>query len=97
MNTKVSTTLRSVADGIERPLFALCKYLNYMAAGFVLFMAFLLILDVGLRHLFNHPLPGTIELEQFMLAIVAFLGLAWGLTKGAHVGWTCLRRNSPYR
>jgi tripartite ATP-independent transporter DctM subunit len=81
----LSATLRSLAKRIEGPLFALCKYLNYLAAGLVLFMAFLLIADVGLRHIFNRPIPGTIELEQFMLAIVAFLGLAWGLIKGAHV------------
>jgi TRAP-type C4-dicarboxylate transport system permease small subunit len=41
--------------------------------------------DVVARDLFNHPIPGTIELSQYMLAIFVLLGLAYTQQMKAHV------------
>jgi TRAP-type C4-dicarboxylate transport system permease small subunit len=41
--------------------------------------------DVLSRDLFNRPIPGTIELSQYMLAVVILLGLAYTQQIKAHV------------
>ncbi|MDO9351635.1 MAG: TRAP transporter small permease, partial [Deltaproteobacteria bacterium] len=41
--------------------------------------------DVLSRDLFNRPIPGTIELSQYMLAVVILLGLAYTQQVKAHV------------
>jgi TRAP-type C4-dicarboxylate transport system permease small subunit len=41
--------------------------------------------DVVARDVFNHPIPGTIELSQYMLAIFILLGLAYSQQVKAHV------------
>jgi TRAP-type C4-dicarboxylate transport system permease small subunit len=41
--------------------------------------------DVAARDVFNHPIPGTIELSQYMLAIFILLGLGYSQQVKAHV------------
>ena len=42
--------------------------------------------DVLTRDLFNHPIPGTVEMTQYMLAVFILLGLAYTQQVKAHVG-----------
>ncbi|OGP78633.1 MAG: hypothetical protein A2V86_12275 [Deltaproteobacteria bacterium RBG_16_49_23] len=46
--------------------------------------------DVLSRDLFNRPIPGTIELSQYMLAVVILLGLAYTQQVKAHVAVSLL-------
>jgi TRAP-type C4-dicarboxylate transport system permease small subunit len=41
--------------------------------------------DVIARDVFNHPIPGTVELSQYMLAVFILLGLAYTQQVKAHV------------
>jgi TRAP-type C4-dicarboxylate transport system permease small subunit len=41
--------------------------------------------DVVGRDVFNHPIPGTVELSQYMLAVFILLGLAYAQQMKAHV------------
>jgi TRAP-type C4-dicarboxylate transport system permease small subunit len=42
-------------------------------------------IDVVGRDVFNHPIPGTVELSQYMLAVFILLGLAYTQQVKAHV------------
>ncbi len=53
----------------------------------VLFMLMLLTaMDVGLRYLLNHPLPGAYELTQYMMAIIVPFALVACAYEKGHVG-----------
>jgi TRAP-type C4-dicarboxylate transport system permease small subunit len=41
--------------------------------------------DVMSRDIFDHPIPGTVELSQYMLAVLILLGLAFAQQIKAHV------------
>jgi len=80
-----SRKLIGISDAMNRYLVRVARSLSIFGSVLVMIMAFLLVADVISRHFFNHPLPGAIELEQFMLATVAFLGLSWAMVNNSHV------------
>ena len=53
--------------------------------------------DVVGRNLFNHPIPGTVELSQYMLAIFILLGLAYAQQMKAHVAVSIFTSRLPHR
>lgn len=53
---------------------------------FVLPLMFLTTGDVVSRSLFNKPLPGTIELSEYMLSVIILLGAAYTQQVKGHVG-----------
>ncbi len=80
-----SRKMMGVSDTMNRYLAGVARSMSIFGSALVMIMAFLLVVDVISRHFFNYPLPGSIELEQFMLAIVAFLGLSWAMVNNGHV------------
>jgi TRAP-type C4-dicarboxylate transport system permease small subunit len=60
------------ADAVAAPL---CRLLTLVAAGCLALMAVLSVVDVFGRYLLNRPLPGTLELSEFCLALLVFFGL----------------------
>jgi len=55
-------------------------------SGFVLLpLMIITAVDVVGRDVFNHPIPGTVELSQYMLAVFILLGLAYAQQMKAHV------------
>lgn len=63
----------------------------------LLVMAFLITADVVMRYAFNSPILGTLEITEFMLAAVVFLGLAYAQAQRAHVGVDLLVQKLPPR
>lgn len=53
--------------------------------------------DVVGRDLFNHSIPGTVELSQYLLAVFILLGLAYAHEVGAHVSVSILTARLPRR
>ena len=55
--------------------------------GGVFLIALMLItaIDVAGRDVFNHPIAGTVELSQYMLAVFVLLGFAYAHQVKAHV------------
>ncbi len=80
-----SVKLEGFAARLDQMTAIPSKYLNTFSSLLVLMMAFLIMVDIIARHLFNYPIPGTIELEQFMLAIAVFLSLAYALINNDHI------------
>jgi TRAP-type C4-dicarboxylate transport system permease small subunit len=46
--------------------------------------------DVVSRDLFNHPVPGVVELSEYLLSFMILLGLAYAQQTKAHVGLSVL-------
>jgi TRAP-type C4-dicarboxylate transport system permease small subunit len=57
-----------------------------LAGGWVLMalMAYT-VLDVVLRYVFNHPFRGSLEVTEFSMALIVFLGIAYCGWIGSHV------------
>jgi tripartite ATP-independent transporter DctM subunit len=59
---------------------------NYAAAAVLLLIIVLTFVDVLLRYFFNKPIAGSVELVQFGMIILVFLGGAYCQLTKAHVG-----------
>ncbi len=59
---------------------------NFLIAAIVL----LVTCDIGGRYLFNRPIQGTLELVEFIMVGVVFLGLSHSQAKGANIRVTLL-------
>lgn len=68
-----------------------------MGMGWVLVMMCLTTLDVAGRYFFSRPVPGTIEMSQFMLAVFGILGMAYTHGIGANVRVTLFTGRLPRR
>jgi TRAP-type C4-dicarboxylate transport system permease small subunit len=53
--------------------------------------------DVIGRDIFGHPIPGTVELSQYMLAVFILLGLAFSQQVKAHVAISLVTSRLPQR
>jgi len=65
---------------------------NSVGVGLVVVMVLLVVLDVCLRYFFHNSILGTVELEELMLCVVIFLGIAYTGLQGGHVGIDILHR-----
>ncbi len=61
------------------------RMLAYAAVVMIMIMMFLTAIDILLRYAFNRPIPGTFELEQFLLVGVVFLTLAYIQSQRGHL------------
>ncbi len=68
-----------------------------MGVSLLLVMAFLITADVFMRYVFNRPIPGSLEITEFMLAVLVFLGLAYAQAQRAHVGVDLVVQKLPPR
>lgn len=65
--------IKSLVGAVNR----ISRWLNYLGVGVLTFMMLLTVSDVLLRYLLNRPILGTLELTEYMMVPVVFLGLAW--------------------
>lgn len=73
------------------PLDRLETGLNYLSASILFGLMFYVVAEVGMRYLFNHPLPGHLELSEMLVAPAAFLALSYVQARRGHVGVDLLR------
>jgi TRAP-type C4-dicarboxylate transport system permease small subunit len=72
-------TLRRKIHGFSRLVYTIG------GAGGMIGLTFLIVADVCLRYLFNHPIVSSNELVMFMMAIVVFSALSYTETLDGHV------------
>ena len=65
--------------------------------GWVIVMMMLTTIDVAGRYFLSKPIPGGIEMSEFMLAIFGILGMAYTHQSGANVKVTMLTAVFPPR
>ena len=61
------------------------KMTSFISAGLLFLMMVIIVIDVCSRHIFNQPLPGTIDFTRVFMAAVVFLGLAHAEEFRAHI------------
>ena len=70
---------KSIVQGVNR-------FIAGVGAFFLLPLMLLTSADVLSRDVFNHPIPGTVELSEYMLSVFILLGFAYSQQVKAHVG-----------
>lgn len=77
--------LNRMADAIEKRIQPISRYLNVAGACTGLAMVILVTLHVLSRSLFKKPLIGTVELEELMIVLLVFSGMAYTQFKKDHI------------
>src|SRR4030042_3453136 len=73
------------------------RFIGGVGAWFLIPFMVITAVDVVSRDIFNHPIPGTVELSQYMLAIFVLLGLAYTQQMKAHVAVSIFTSRLPHR
>jgi TRAP-type C4-dicarboxylate transport system permease small subunit len=66
--------------------------LALISGGVLLLLMFYTVLDVVLRYVFNAPFSGSLELTEFAMSMIVFLGIAYCGWTGGHVAVDILER-----
>jgi TRAP-type C4-dicarboxylate transport system permease small subunit len=69
----------------------------YVSSCALVFMAFMIVVDVFLRYVFNSPLPASVESSELIEPYVVFLPFAYALFADRHVRVTLLISRFPAR
>ena len=64
---------------------SLLRFLALLGGWVVVALTFYTVADVILRYLFNRPFSGSIEVTEFAMAVIVFLGIAYCGWLGGHV------------
>ena len=70
-------TARKMAFSTEKAITLVSRMLNFVGVGFLVAMMILTVADVFMRYALNKPILGTIEITEYIMAIVSFFGLSW--------------------
>jgi len=73
------------------------RFVAGVGAFFLLPLMLITALDVMMRDVFNRPIPGTIELSQYMLAVFILLGIAYTQQVKGYVEVTLFTSRLPVR
>lgn len=83
--TNMSQMLDKIARNLKKLTTPTNKFLVLISSTLTFVMAGLIVVDIILRTFFNSPISGTLELEQYMLAVVVFLSLGYTMMEDQHV------------
>ena len=85
-----------VVQSIESMIVNISKVLNIIAIVVLGMLTCLTTADVMGRALFDAPITGSVEISNYMMVCIGFMGLAWCAAAGRHVSVTLLTdRLSP--
>ena len=77
-------------DALREMLQKINRWVAGVGACFLIPLMLITAADVVGRDVFNHPIPGVIELSQYLLAVSILLGLAYTQQIKGHVGVSML-------
>lgn len=73
------------STGVEKAMQMMAKVLSAVAGTSLAAMMFLMAADVLCRYVLNAPIPGTLELVEYMMAITIPLSIACCTAQRSHV------------
>lgn len=85
MEDKKRVTEMGWFETVKKWVHKLNRFTGGVGAWFLIPLMIITAVDVVSRDVFNHPIPGTVELSQYMLAVFVLLGLAYTQQVKAHV------------
>jgi TRAP-type C4-dicarboxylate transport system permease small subunit len=77
-------------EALREKLQKINRWVAGVGACFLIPLILITAADVVGRDVFNHPIPGVIELSQYLLAVSILLGLAYTQQIKGHVGVSML-------
>jgi TRAP-type C4-dicarboxylate transport system permease small subunit len=89
--------LPSLAKGIEKTASPIKFAFEVIAGSVLAMMMFLTALDVGLRYIFNSPIPGALELVEYMMAVIVPFAVTVTAFNKAHIGVDLIMERFPIR
>ncbi len=72
-------------ETVKKAIHKFNRFIAGIGAWFLIPLMLITAVDVVSRDVFNHPIPGTVELSQYMLAVFILLGLAYTQQVKSHV------------
>ena len=75
----------------------LSKLAVFVSAYLIFVLLFAVIIDVAMRYLFNRPISWGIEIMEYMLVYIVFLGFAYTLLVDKHVNVDLVLNRLPNR
>ena len=82
--------MMKVGQSIESIIVNISKVLNIIAIAILGMLTCLTTADVIGRALFDAPIIGSVEITEYMMVCIGFMGLAWCAAAGRHVSVTLL-------
>jgi TRAP-type C4-dicarboxylate transport system permease small subunit len=80
------------AEGAVRVFGEFLQRLALVAGWVLMLLMGYTVLDVVLRYVFNRPFSGSLELTEFAMSVIVFLGIAYCGWLGGHVAVDILER-----
>lgn len=75
-----------ISGSLDMIILPVKKFFLAVSTACLALMMFLTALDVGLRYIFNSPIPGALELVEYMMALIVPFALTITAFKKAHIG-----------
>ena len=72
-------------QALERQLVRWENVFGALAIAILVGCGVLICVDVALRYVFNRPIVGGIEIIEYALVYITFLGASWAVPRGAHI------------
>jgi TRAP-type C4-dicarboxylate transport system permease small subunit len=72
------------------------RFIAGVSGFFLIPLMIITAVDVVGRDVFSHPIPGTVELSQYMLAVFILLGFAYAHQVKAHVAVSIITSRLPH-
>ena len=69
----------------ERGIAAIETASNLVTVGFIMFIMLFAAGEIVGRYVFNHPIPGHVEIVELLMAAVVFLGIAYTQRVKSHI------------
>lgn len=89
--------LNRISHLLEKALYPTIRVINGVGSVFLGMMMLLTVAEVVLRHFFNRPIKGTLELTEFLMIIVVFFAMGYTATLKGHVVIHILASRLPGR
>ena len=82
-------------ERVKKTIQTVNRFIAGVGACFLLPLMLITAADVLSRDVFNHPIPGTVELSEYMLSVLILLGIAYTQQVKAHVGVSIITSRLP--
>ena len=73
----------------------ICTVFGIVAGLSIIVMIFSTSIDTTLRYIFSRPIPGVFELNEVILVVCVFMGLAWTQIQRGHIRVVLVLRKLP--
>lgn len=87
--------LETVTHAIAKTLLPVRNLFGAIACSALALMMFLTFVDVGMRYIFNSPIPGGLELVEYMMALIVPFALTVTAFEKAHIGVDLIMERFP--